>query len=261
MNGRIYDSRLGRFLQADIVIDGVSHTQGYNRYSYGKNNPLVGTDPSGYGFLSEVFDDFLGLDHVNPQLAQVVVGIASIYCGGAYAACVGAGTAAIASGNGASTADALRAGVISGVSAAAFQAVAQGYAGADWATTGGSIGIGGGAYLNAGGFAALVATQGAAGGVMSVLQGGKFGHGFASAGFSKLASPFLPTTGIRFKGLDIGQVAAAAIIGGTASELSGGKFANGAVTAAFVNLLNQQRAGYVERGRSMKREDMIRFIG
>ncbi|WP_159267078.1 hypothetical protein [Zhongshania aliphaticivorans] len=70
--------------------------------------------------MNEVFDDFLGLDHVNPQLAQMVVGVASIYCGAAYAACVGAGTAAIASGNGASTADALQAGVIAGVSAAAF---------------------------------------------------------------------------------------------------------------------------------------------
>ena len=155
-----------------------------------------------------------------PQLAQVVVGIASIYCGGAC--CLRGGRNGCNEvESGASTASThFEQGYIRSVSAAAFQAVAQGYAGADWATTGGSIGIGGGAHISM----PVVLLhwwqlRGAAGGVMSVLQGGKFGHGFASAGFSKLASPFLPTTGIRFKkGLDIGPVAAAAaIIGGTAS--------------------------------------------
>lgn len=246
MNGRIYDARLGRFLQADIQVDGVLSTQGYNRYSYGQNNPLSGTDPSGYGFLKEVFDDFLGLDHINPQLAQVVVAVASIYCNAGYAACVAAGNAAIAAGNGADFGDALKAGVVAGVSAYAFQTVAQGYAGAEWATNGGTIHIGNGALLNGGGFAALTVTQGMVGGVMAELQGGKFGHGFASAGFSKLASPFLPATQFGFKGIDMGQVVAAALIGGTASKISGGKFANGAVTAAFVNLFNQQRAAYTK---------------
>ncbi|WP_444894462.1 RHS repeat-associated core domain-containing protein [Microbulbifer sp. TRSA001] len=48
MNGRIYDPNLGRFLQADPMIDGVEDTQGYNRYSYVKGNPLTLTDPTGY---------------------------------------------------------------------------------------------------------------------------------------------------------------------------------------------------------------------
>ncbi|MGD8177427.1 RHS repeat-associated core domain-containing protein, partial [Marinimicrobium sp. ARAG 43.8] len=48
MTGRIYDPRLGRFLQADPLIDGVTDTQGYNRYSYVHNNPLNATDPSGF---------------------------------------------------------------------------------------------------------------------------------------------------------------------------------------------------------------------
>jgi len=48
MNGRIYDPLLGRFLSADRIIDGPFNLQGYNRYSYVKNNPLSATDPTGY---------------------------------------------------------------------------------------------------------------------------------------------------------------------------------------------------------------------
>jgi RHS repeat-associated protein len=47
MNGRVYDQNLGRFLSVDpIVQDGGS--QALNPYSYIQNNPLSGTDPSGY---------------------------------------------------------------------------------------------------------------------------------------------------------------------------------------------------------------------
>ncbi len=48
MNGRIYDPRLGRFMQADPFIQASGNTQSYNRYSYVMNNPLKYTDPSGY---------------------------------------------------------------------------------------------------------------------------------------------------------------------------------------------------------------------
>ncbi|GAB2504066.1 FG-GAP-like repeat-containing protein [Microbulbifer agarilyticus] len=57
MNGRIYDADLGRFLQADPFIDGVMDTQGYNRYSYVKGNPLTLTDPTGYWSWSQARRD------------------------------------------------------------------------------------------------------------------------------------------------------------------------------------------------------------
>ena len=50
MNGRIYDPNLGRFMTADPNIQSAGYSQSYNRYSYGFNNPLSGTDPSGYSF-------------------------------------------------------------------------------------------------------------------------------------------------------------------------------------------------------------------
>ncbi|MGS2724916.1 RHS repeat-associated core domain-containing protein [Porticoccus sp. GXU_MW_L64] len=48
MNGRIYDATAARFLQADPIIQDPLNTQSLNRYSYIWNNPLNGTDPSGY---------------------------------------------------------------------------------------------------------------------------------------------------------------------------------------------------------------------
>ncbi|MFE4924746.1 FG-GAP-like repeat-containing protein [Streptomyces sp. NPDC056661] len=49
MHARIYDPTLGRFTTPDTVIDGANPTQAYNRYTYGSNNPLKYTDPTGHG--------------------------------------------------------------------------------------------------------------------------------------------------------------------------------------------------------------------
>jgi len=48
MNGRIYDPKLGRFLQADPIVQAPKNSQNLNRYSYVLNNPLSYSDPSGY---------------------------------------------------------------------------------------------------------------------------------------------------------------------------------------------------------------------
>ena len=48
MNGRLYDPVLGRFLQADPIIQAPHNAQSHNRYSYVLNNPLSFTDPSGF---------------------------------------------------------------------------------------------------------------------------------------------------------------------------------------------------------------------
>jgi len=48
MNGRAYDYNLGRFLSVDPFIQAPSNSQSMNPYSYIMNNPLAGTDPSGY---------------------------------------------------------------------------------------------------------------------------------------------------------------------------------------------------------------------
>jgi len=47
-NGRVYDPFVARFLSPDPFVQTTDNTQGHNRYSYGLNNPLKYTDPSGF---------------------------------------------------------------------------------------------------------------------------------------------------------------------------------------------------------------------
>jgi RHS repeat-associated protein len=47
MNGRVYDPIVARFLSPDNYVQLPNNSQGFNRYSYCLNNPLVYTDPSG----------------------------------------------------------------------------------------------------------------------------------------------------------------------------------------------------------------------
>jgi RHS repeat-associated protein len=48
MNGRVYDYNLGRFMEVDPIIQSPLNSQSLNPYSYIGNNPLSGTDPTGY---------------------------------------------------------------------------------------------------------------------------------------------------------------------------------------------------------------------
>ena len=224
MKGRIYDPSIGRFMQADPFIQAPENTQNYNRYSYVLNNPMSMTDPSGYNFLRKAAG-FLTNGILEPVFRAVpelrfvsnVVGCAVgnvMQCG------------AIVFGNaiasGASITGAFRSSVTSMISVGVFQGIGGSFTGA------------------AEGGPGHILAHATAGGAMSVLQGGKFGHGFLSAGFTKAASvAFLPD-GKNLTGNQIfyGTVVSA-VIGGTVSKLSGGKFANGAQTGAFQYLFNQ----------------------
>lgn len=238
MNGRIYDPHLGRFIQADPFIQAADFTQSYNRYSYGFNNPLNGTDPSGYIFG---IDDILigaaiGLavgaagDALDVPLLSAVGGIVTCsYTGGL--GCAPGFAFGSTLGAGGSFGDALTNGAIAGVSAFAFSEI------------GGAFTADSGFYQSGG--LGHIGAHGMAGGIMNVLAGGKFGHGFVSAGFTKAANVNrIFGTSAELRGV---RIVAASVIGGTVSEMTGGKFANGAITAAFGQAYNgEKQAAYEE---------------
>ncbi|WP_444905217.1 RHS repeat domain-containing protein [Microbulbifer sp. CnH-101-E] len=60
MNGRAYDYNLGRFLSVDPIIQSPGNSQSLNPYSYIMNNPLAGTDPSGYVCAASLLEGVCG---------------------------------------------------------------------------------------------------------------------------------------------------------------------------------------------------------
>ncbi|MDV4043729.1 hypothetical protein CMT37_12980 [Elizabethkingia anophelis] len=63
MNGRLYDSLLRRFLNADENIQDPFNTQVYNKYAYVINNPLIYNDSSG---------DIFGIDDL--IISAIIIG-------------------------------------------------------------------------------------------------------------------------------------------------------------------------------------------
>ena len=239
MNGRTYDPTLGRFLQADPHVQAPTNMQNYNRYSYVLNNPMSMTDPSGYFFdklfkgINKALGDFAPIVAIGIGFATAGWGAAAWY----KAATVGFITGGIATGS-------LKGAALGALTAGVMQQI-----GAHFNKMGDLNGIGvragvaskdafsnfGGNLLTSGQVAGQIASHAMAGGIISVIGGGKFGHGFVSAGFSKgIGTPVMQATG----GDMIAGTLASMAVGGTASVLSGGKFANGASTAAYQALFN-----------------------
>ena len=156
MNGRLYDNRLYRFMQPDPFVQSPGTPQNWNPYSYLWNNPLNGTDPSGYLGVKE--RQWLGaiitiVAAVTQNWWAVKWGLSATQVAWVYVA-VG--------------------GVSGGVSSGSWN-------GALWGAFSAAVMAGAGSQF--GGLSApkRFFSMGMAGGVMSSLQGGKFGHGFVSA--------------------------------------------------------------------------------
>ncbi|RYZ86406.1 MAG: hypothetical protein EOP04_13960, partial [Proteobacteria bacterium] len=266
MNGRVYDPTFGRFLSPDPFIQSPDNLQSMNRYSYVWNNPLTNTDPSGYfmkslsksfssslgGIAGGLGDAFSGIGKAfnrfgdwisKPQNQRLVAAIAISAVGGVgasaalaayggFASASVAGIAGFASGYVASNGDtnyALR----SALTAVAFNAVGTAFSSGDTIGTGLKHSV------------LKTAAHGFVGGTSSLMSGGDFISGFATAGVSEGLSSFGAYDQVQ-SALSVssswGAVAyesvAGALVGGTTSELTGGTFENGAMTGAMGRLFN-----------------------
>lgn len=96
MNGRVYDYNLGRFLSVDPIIHGGS--QGINPYSYIMNNPLSGTDPTGYAPEEEVKTKTFTVQKTGSRIKhKVTASVSSNGSGGATVTFSGSNGAAVSS--------------------------------------------------------------------------------------------------------------------------------------------------------------------
>jgi RHS repeat-associated protein len=222
MNGRVYDAVLGRFLSADPFAGNSGDPQDYNRYSYLTNNPLGGTDPSGYFSLKDAVK-IVAVVVVAVVVTIVTYGAATgvwTTMGGVMSAAAGGSSAAIgamaaggfASGfagsllNGGSIGDAFKSGAIGGLSAGLGA----------WASSMSSV-IG------------QMATQAAIQGAAAEASGGEFRHGFIAGLATGVMAPSISAAA---KQNWVAGMIVQALVGGTASQIGGGKFANGAFAAA-----------------------------
>ena len=247
MNGRVYDSTLGRFLSADPTVEDAGDAQAYNRYSYVNNNPMGFTDPSGYRKLGDVLKQsfFLGPQILSDPMywfapktfnqyygqasGIAITAVVTYYAGPVAGGAAGGFYSAFATSllNGGGLGDAFKAGLIGGGIGGITGAISYG------------IGDAFGSYGQYGvaGEIGRAAAHGVVGGALAELEGGDFRHGF----YGSFAGSFLGGA-FRITGHDAGvyaaNIAISAVIGGTASVLGGGKFTNGAVTAAFQYMAN-----------------------
>lgn len=213
MNGRVYDPLAGRFMSADPHVDSPSALQSYNRYAYVGNNPLAYTDPTGYfkfknllkavaavvvavyapGFFAAYGIQVAGMSAatvttINTVAAGALAGaISTGTAKGAWIGAFSAGLFSTAAGVGdlATSAERLAAHAVAGcISSAA----------ADANCGAGAVSAGFGKvtsnYINTGDLlrddvARGVATS-IAGGVGSVMAGGKFENGAVTAAFGYL---------------------------------------------------------------------------
>jgi RHS repeat-associated protein len=238
MNGRLYDPEIGRFLQADPIIQEPLNGQNYNRYGYVQNNPLSYTDPTGFSWWTKWRRPIVGL------VAAIAVPWAVGELFMANAAVVGDTTFAVAAGEfgpaGLTASGQAVANVAGGLAAGGIQGgnVQSAIVGAF--TAGLQFGVGQAlghatpALFSGGSINSLAAQKAfahaAIGCASAAASGGSCKAGAAAAGFSSIAGGSIPGAN---------NIIGRAVVGAVASKLAGGKAEQGALLAAMEGLYNE----------------------
>ena len=221
MNGRLYDPVLRRFLSPDNYVQDPYNTQNFNRFGYVWNNPLLYVDPSGeFGFVAAIFIGAV-IGMLTNAINNIINGVPFWY-GMGKSGFMGAVSGAISFGIG--TIATSQFGAVMSIGKAAFQA----------------------------------GMHGITSGIMSELQGGTFGSGFAAGAISSLISSGIEglgqTGGIGTdaKGNEFAlsnnfgssplfkatMLAAGGLSGGISSSIAGGNFWAGVRQGLIVSGLN-----------------------
>jgi hypothetical protein len=190
-----------------------------------KNNPLNATDPTGhFGFVAAAIISYaiteIATNMGAPDWVTSVIQVAGCVSGN-VGVCAGTTFGSTYSATGGDFAQAAKASILAFGSSQIFGAIGENFSAA--AVNGG---------------AGHIFSHAMAGGVMSVLQGGKFGHGFVSAGLTKAMNINRIMSNDAGAVADSIRVVTAAVVGGTISEATGGKFANGARSSAIGQAFN-----------------------
>jgi RHS repeat-associated protein len=259
MNGRVFDPLVGRFMQADPLVQDPGNLQNYDRYAYCFNSPTTCTDPSGYASLRQMFramDNFVRRPNIHTahnvvkyqpwqksidrflmdnEFAYTVARIVVAYF------TLGFGTAGFDGyytyeRTGSATA-AFKTAAVGVATNLAFMAVGSmtsssttyfdGMNDVSWTVTTTNV-------------PAAIMGHAVVGCASAEAGGGNCGEGALAAGFGKamtLAGPSFVQNPQGLSGVAAGT-AYVAFSGGVASVLGGGKFANGAQTAAMGYLFN-----------------------
>ncbi|ANH67613.1 RHS repeat domain-containing protein [Mitsuaria sp. 7] len=251
MNGRLFDSNLGVFLQPDPFIQSHANLQDYQRYGYCSSNPMTCTDPTGYFKFSDVFTGgktfgpgsffsnfFLtsmsdplqywtyrtvARNKVGYQIGSIAIGVLSTYCNGLAPVCAAIGAAEWSGFAGNSIEQNIRAGAFAGISAYANKFIGDTFTS----------------------YQSNVAAHAAWGCIESVANKSNCGSGALSGAASTMwaHSGFEIKADSRLQYL-IANTISNALVGGAISAAAGGDFWVGARSSAFAYLFNQAGPGH-----------------
>ncbi|MCX6854232.1 MAG: RHS repeat-associated core domain-containing protein, partial [Verrucomicrobia bacterium] len=251
MNGRLYDSALGRMCAADPYVQSSEAIQNYNRYSYVMNNPMNATDPSGLSWLSKWWKVIVAV------IIAIIIAIVAAYLMGALLNVLGFGGGAAAGTAGGGTIAAGATAAAGGATSAVSTAIFAVGVGVQAGMTAYSMTKGGASF---GQILKAVAIGAAVAGVTAAISQGvlhglgdhvkSYGSSVANAAAEKAATETgAAITGQMVAERVVGTIvhgAAHGVVGGAAAAAQGGSFKSGFISAVVsfgVDVIGMQTLG------------------